>query len=491
MATAYSTSSKTGKKVDYNVSSNPEVTARNRARAESMGGSSARSSAQPQQQAAAAVAPSRGAALPMQVPTQPVTPSASAMQGVAPYQIPPTPAYSPAQSSLYAASQGAIAMPPPPAPAATPRQSALDSIYSLIGQQGTKAQRSEEIYDDLKVDKKQRSLTKLENQYMARQRELELQKRSLIETPYGGTKAGQRRDLNTLERETQQELADIAIQKAVALNDYSTAYEIAERKVAAEFEPIQQQIDALTKFYQLNQDDLTTSEKIQLEASIREQQAQADFARDQAQVRQRAAIIGTASTGAVSGGKAGGSGESDPTILAWAGLLREGKAKVENVPQAIRNRVILAADGAVNVKLSDTAIKEINQTNAALDSLNVLESRVRENTEFLGPISGLQALNPWSKSRQIQADVNRIRQTVGKALEGGVLRKEDEEKYKTILATLLDTPETAIYKIEALRGDLTRAIEDYKSQQAGSGRYVPESGSGAAKPDDLRAKYNY
>jgi hypothetical protein len=39
---------------------------------------------------------------------------------------------------------------------------------------------------------------------------------------------------------------------------------------------------------------------------------------------------------------------------------------------------------------------------------------------------------------------------VGKALEGGVLRAEDEKKYKTILATIWDFDKTAQSKIAGL-----------------------------------------
>ena len=82
-----------------------------------------------------------------------------------------------------------------------------------------------------------------------------------------------------------------------------------------------------------------------------------------------------------------------------------------------------------------------------------------------------------------------MRQTVGKALEGGVLRKEDEEKYKKILATLADTPETAIYKIESLISALGRDVSIYKANQLSAGRFV--KGQTTTKPEDLRAKYNY
>lgn len=146
--------------------------------------------------------------------------------------------------------------------------------------------------------------------------------------------------------------------------------------------------------------------------------------------------------------------------------------------------------------LSDTAIQSVAQTQKALDDLAILKTKIQGNTEKLGPITGLAAINPWSESRKLQADVDRVRQTVGKALEGGVLRKEDEEKYKKILATLTDTPSTAIYKIDALIGSVTRDIETYKSLQQSAGRSLNVSGKlqktgEVTKPEDLRKKYNY
>lgn len=120
--------------------------------------------------------------------------------------------------------------------------------------------------------------------------------------------------------------------------------------------------------------------------------------------------------------------------------------------------------------LSDTAIKEVNQTDYALTSLNDLKTVINNNLDYIGPISGFSALNPWSKARQVQAQIDRVKQTVGKALEGGVLRKEDEEKYKKILATMTDTPDTAISKIDSLITAIQGNLDDYKTLQQSAGK---------------------
>lgn len=53
-----------------------------------------------------------------------------------------------------------------------------------------------------------------------------------------------------------------------------------------------------------------------------------------------------------------------------------------------------------------------------------------------------------AKSRQ--GTIDRVKQVIGKALEGGVLRKEDEIKYEKILPTIGDPPAVAKTKLEGL-----------------------------------------
>jgi len=66
-----------------------------------------------------------------------------------------------------------------------------------------------------------------------------------------------------------------------------------------------------------------------------------------------------------------------------------------------------------------------------------------------------------SKSRQ--GVIDRVKQVIGKALEGGVLRKEDEYKYTKILPTIGDPPAVAKSKLEGLTAALKlrqqRAVE--------------------------------
>jgi hypothetical protein len=203
------------------------------------------------------------------------------------------------------------------------------------------------------------------------------------------------------------------------------------------------------------------------------------------------------------GGGGGGGGGAGGNMSSTTQAIIDNPALFDNLTPTVKGQVIteLQTGGYdtsnLGVKgLSDTAIQNISQTQKALDDLAGLKSKITGNIDKLGPIKGLAALNPWSSAKKLQADVDRVRQTVGKALEGGVLRKEDEEKYKKILATLTDTPDTASYKIDALMGSITRDIENYKSLQQSAGRSL-DVGKGlqkkgsATKPEDLRTKYDY
>ncbi len=110
----------------------------------------------------------------------------------------------------------------------------------------------------------------------------------------------------------------------------------------------------------------------------------------------------------------------------------------------------------------------VTDIDAALSDLGTLNTTLRSTDGATGPWAATAASLPnaitatigWgadAKSRQ--ATIDRVKQVIGKTLEGGVLRKEDEEKYAKILPTISDSPEVAASKLE----DLDTAIRDRRS----------------------------
>jgi len=134
--------------------------------------------------------------------------------------------------------------------------------------------------------------------------------------------------------------------------------------------------------------------------------------------------------------------------------------------------------GDLGKPLAGAAVSKISDSKTAVDSLKDLKQVLKDNEQYIGPIAGFAALNPYSDANKAQAKIDLVRQRVGKSLEGGVLRKEDEEKYKKILATLRDTPSTAVSKIDGLIQSLENDITNFINEQRLAGRRVATTPSG-------------
>jgi len=88
----------------------------------------------------------------------------------------------------------------------------------------------------------------------------------------------------------------------------------------------------------------------------------------------------------------------------------------------------------------------------AIEQLDLLTDKASEFKDVIGPVKGFQKLNPYSTSAQsFQQLLKTTKQIIGKGLEGGVLRKEDENKYDLILPKQNDTMETLAQKQKQLR----------------------------------------
>ena len=129
---------------------------------------------------------------------------------------------------------------------------------------------------------------------------------------------------------------------------------------------------------------------------------------------------------------------------------------------------LFGKDGG-GLQLSDTAIKTVNDLQGGITDLARLYNNI-DQKNLTGPLRGLFANIPGNVEQQtLQAEIDRIKQAVGKALEGGVLRKEDEEKYKKILPTITDPKEVALKKIQQLYIKLNEDLSGYVGLQQGFG----------------------
>lgn len=133
--------------------------------------------------------------------------------------------------------------------------------------------------------------------------------------------------------------------------------------------------------------------------------------------------------------------------------------------------------GSGGKTLPASALSKIQEVKEAQQLLPTLTGMMEESGDAFGPITGnIRGRIPWDvKGQSAQATINLVKQIIGKGLEGGVLRKEDEYKYEKILPMLGDTEEVVQMKIDglekALQNKYSTIIETYQE-----GGYDPFSG---------------
>lgn len=104
-------------------------------------------------------------------------------------------------------------------------------------------------------------------------------------------------------------------------------------------------------------------------------------------------------------------------------------------------------------ELSQATVLKVNEGNAIPAMLDDIDSTINNNTGSFDPIRGkFSTWNPYNeKANTIDAQMRTASQAFGKYMEGGVLRKEDEEKYRKMFPSLSDTPAVAKNKLQIVR----------------------------------------
>jgi hypothetical protein len=109
----------------------------------------------------------------------------------------------------------------------------------------------------------------------------------------------------------------------------------------------------------------------------------------------------------------------------------------------------IANETGMGKPLTPTEIDKHAEGASIPNLLNDLKATIKNNEKSFGPVAGLAKFNPYSeKAATIQSQFKTAAQLVGKYMEGGVLRKEDESKYEKMLPQITDTPAVAQNKID-------------------------------------------
>lgn len=142
----------------------------------------------------------------------------------------------------------------------------------------------------------------------------------------------------------------------------------------------------------------------------------------------------------------------------------------------------------------------ISELTTSLDDLKVLRTALTETQTSTGAAAALGAMLPnavteltgWGQDAKArQGVIDRVKQVIGKALEGGVLRKEDEAKYARILPTISDTPQVAMSKLQGLEAALiqrrSQLLEDLADAGYETGRFQERIGAPTPAPAPVAA----
>lgn len=100
-------------------------------------------------------------------------------------------------------------------------------------------------------------------------------------------------------------------------------------------------------------------------------------------------------------------------------------------------------------RLPPDKVLSVNEGNTIPNTLADISQVIDTNSDSFGPIQGrMSSINPYNeKAATIEAQMRSASQMFGRYMEGGVLRKEDEEKYLKMFPKLSDTPDVAKNKL--------------------------------------------
>jgi hypothetical protein len=114
----------------------------------------------------------------------------------------------------------------------------------------------------------------------------------------------------------------------------------------------------------------------------------------------------------------------------------------------------LPSGQATRIADYDTGLDDLNELTGTLGPSQATGTRAKLGAMAPNWLTEWTGIGADAKSKQ--AVIDRVKQVIGKALEGGVLRKEDEYKYEKILPIISDVPTVVEAKLNGLWTAITK-----------------------------------
>lgn len=132
----------------------------------------------------------------------------------------------------------------------------------------------QELRADNQVAEKEERARRLSERIIARDNSYRDQREALEENPEGKLRGALNAELNDLERKRSRELADLSFSYNVALGDLQAAQTIVDDRVSDMEADIARRTKAYETAFQMAQNDLTESEKIEVQQAFQREQAE-------------------------------------------------------------------------------------------------------------------------------------------------------------------------------------------------------------------------
>lgn len=169
-----------------------------------------------------------------------------------------------------------------PAPQPNLRESLVQRQLAALEQLQGKGARTQQIMQEQQVLDKQKALDVIDSD-IAKRENYYIRQLQTLEDKGGGLKMGYESEANTLRRDRARELADLYIVRAGKSQDVETARSYANDLIAAEFEPLKDELQYTGQLYNMLANDLTDSEKMQVQQQMTEKNNSIDLAQKTSQ----------------------------------------------------------------------------------------------------------------------------------------------------------------------------------------------------------------
>lgn len=150
------------------------------------------------------------------------------------------------------------------------KKTLYDKVFGTKGKEGLKDEAYSETVDPAKLE-----LNEINNQITAKQLAIRREIENIQDRP-GLTKEESQPFANEIQRKGTRELADLSVIQMAKQGKYDSAKEIADRKIAVQFEKEQNEIDALKFWYEDAKEDLTKAEDRQYNLMISDRERKLD-----------------------------------------------------------------------------------------------------------------------------------------------------------------------------------------------------------------------